>query len=166
MAESLQPGPASLKVPPTRGRLARAWDSDVLWRFRHSPAALVSAVVALVIVVAAVLAPWLAPQNPFDPAQLDLSDGFSRPMEANEITGRVFVLGTDPQDRAVTNDGAGGAAPGAVDGERQIALQVQGHQALSRSVVVMRSVPLSFQVARGASGPVSRGTSTDMSTKV
>ena len=99
MAESLQPGPASLKVPPTPGRLARAWDSDVLWRFRHSPAALVSAVVALVIVVAAVLAPWLAPQNPFDPAQLDLSDGFSRPMEANEITGRVFVLGTDPQGR-------------------------------------------------------------------
>ena len=99
MAESLQPGPASLKVPPTRGRLARAWDSDVLWRFRHSPAALVSAVVALVIVVAAALAPWLAPQNPFDPAQLDLSDGFSRPMEANEITGRVFVLGTDPQGR-------------------------------------------------------------------
>ena len=99
MAESLQPGPASLKVPPTGGRLARAWDSDVLWRFRHSPAALVSAVVALVIVVAAVLAPWLAPQNPFDPAQLDLSDGFSRPMEANEITGRVFVLGTDPQGR-------------------------------------------------------------------
>ena len=99
MAESLQPGPASLKVPPTPGRLARAWDSDVLWRFRHSPAALVSAVVAFVIVVAAVLAPWLAPQNPFDPAQLDLSDGFSRPMEANEITGRVFVLGTDPQGR-------------------------------------------------------------------
>ena len=99
MAESLQPGPASLKLPPTRGRLARAWDSDVLWRFRHSPAAIVSAVVALVIVVAAVLAPWLAPQNPFDPAQLDLSDGFSRPMEANEITGRVFVLGTDPQGR-------------------------------------------------------------------
>ncbi len=99
MAESLQPGPASLKVPPARGRLARAWDSDVLWRFRHSPTALVSAFVALVIVVAAVLAPWLAPQNPFDPAQLDLSDGFSRPMEANEITGRVFVLGTDPQGR-------------------------------------------------------------------
>jgi peptide/nickel transport system permease protein len=41
----------------------------------------------------------LSPQNPFDPAQLDLSDGFSPPMVANEITGRVFLLGTDPQGR-------------------------------------------------------------------
>ena len=102
MAESLQPGPVTVARPPAQragGRAARAWDSDLVWRFRHSPTALASALVTLVIVIAAVLAPWLAPQNPFDPAQLDLSDGFSRPMEANEITGRVFVLGTDPQGR-------------------------------------------------------------------
>jgi peptide/nickel transport system permease protein len=46
-----------------------------------------------------VLAPAIAPQNPFDPSQLDLSDGFSRPLVPNEITGRVFLLGTDPQGR-------------------------------------------------------------------
>jgi len=102
MAESLQPGPVAAPATPAPrapGVMARAWDSDALWAFRHSPAALISAFVTLVIIVAAVLAPWLAPQNPFDPAQLDLSDGFSRPMEPNEITGRVFVLGTDPQGR-------------------------------------------------------------------
>jgi peptide/nickel transport system permease protein len=85
--------------PAPPGLLARAWESDFLWSFRRSPVALISAAVTLVVIAAALLAPWLAPQNPFDPAQLDLSDGFSRPMRPNEITGRVFVLGTDPQGR-------------------------------------------------------------------
>ena len=82
-----------------RGTLARAWDSDFLWSFRRSPVAIVSSLVALVLILAAVLAPAIAPQNPFDPSQLDLSDGFSRPLVPNEITGRVFLLGTDPQGR-------------------------------------------------------------------
>jgi peptide/nickel transport system permease protein len=89
--------PAAPARPP--GFLARAWDGDVAWSFRHSPVAMISAFVALVLILAAILAPALAPQNPFDPAQLDLSDGFSRPMEPNEITGKTFLLGTDPQGR-------------------------------------------------------------------
>ena len=53
--------------------------------------------------------------------------------------------------------------------ERELAGQVQvsgqvRHPRLAFSAVVIRSVPLSFQVARGASAPVSRGTSTVMST--
>jgi peptide/nickel transport system permease protein len=81
------------------GALARAWDSDFLWGFRHSPVAIVSALVALTLIAGAILAPWIAPQNPFDPSQLDLSDGFSKPMQPNEISGRIFILGTDPQGR-------------------------------------------------------------------
>ena len=90
---------ASGGAAPPRGALARAWDSDVVWSFRHSPVAILSALVALVLILAALLAPVIAPQNPFDPSQLDLSDGFSRPLVPNEITGRVFLLGTDPQGR-------------------------------------------------------------------
>lgn len=90
------PAPAPALRP---GFVARSWDSDIIWSFRHSPVAIVSAVVALVLILAAVFAPLIAPQNPFDPAQLDLSDGFSEPMVPNEITGRIFVLGTDPQGR-------------------------------------------------------------------
>jgi peptide/nickel transport system permease protein len=59
----------------------------------------VSLVLVLVCVLASLLAPWLAPQNPFDPAQLDLMDGMTPPMAANEITGRTYWLGTDPQGR-------------------------------------------------------------------
>ncbi len=86
-------------TPRSPGRAARAWDSDFLWSFRHSPVAILSALVALVMIAAAVVAPWIAPQNPFDPAQLDLMDGMTRPMTPNEFTGRSFWLGTDPQGR-------------------------------------------------------------------
>jgi peptide/nickel transport system permease protein len=93
---AVAPDPAP---PPRPGFLARAWDTDFLWSFRHSPVAILSALVALVLILAAIFAPVLSPQNPFDPSQLDLSDGFSKPMEPNEITGKTFLLGTDPQGR-------------------------------------------------------------------
>ncbi|HEY8382183.1 MAG TPA: ABC transporter permease [Microvirga sp.] len=104
MAHGVETSPPPIVAEPTPskpvpGFLARAWDGDIAWSFRHSPVAMISAGVALFLILAALLAPVLAPQNPFDPAQLDLSDGFSRPMEPNEITGKVFLLGTDPQGR-------------------------------------------------------------------
>jgi peptide/nickel transport system permease protein len=78
---------------------ARAWDSDVAWNFRHSPVAMVSAFVAVVMILAAVFSPWIAPQNPFDPAKLNLMDGFTHPGEAGAGSGRIFSLGADEQGR-------------------------------------------------------------------
>lgn len=83
------------------GFLARLLDSDLFHQFRTSPVAIVSCLVTLVMVAAALAAPWIATQNPFNPAELDLMDGFSKPMEPNEISGRVFWLGTDNQGRDV-----------------------------------------------------------------
>ncbi len=83
------------------GALARAWDSDIAWSFRHSPLAIVAALVSLVIILAAVLAPWIAPHDPFNPASLNLMDGFTPPMEPNAFTGNVYWLGTDNQGRDV-----------------------------------------------------------------
>lgn len=80
---------------------ARAWDSDVAWSFRHSPLAIVAAFVSLLIILAAVLAPWLAPHDPFNPATLNLMDGFTPPIEPNQFTGNVYWLGTDNQGRDV-----------------------------------------------------------------
>ncbi|MFA7433684.1 MAG: ABC transporter permease [Gemmobacter sp.] len=82
-------------------RLARMWDSDIAYSFRRSPVAVIAAVVALVIIAAAVLAPWIAPYNPFDSRSLNLMDGFSRPMEPNAFTGNVYWLGTDNQGRDI-----------------------------------------------------------------
>lgn len=91
-------GSAPAKRP---GRLARAWDSDIAFSFRSSPVTVAATVLALILVLAAIFAPWLAPYNPFDAASLDLSDGFSPPMQANEITGKTFWLGSDAQGRDI-----------------------------------------------------------------
>jgi peptide/nickel transport system permease protein len=60
-----------------------------------------SAFVTVVLVLSAVLAPLVAPYDPFDPATLNLMDGFTPPMEPNAFTGNTFWLGTDDQGRDV-----------------------------------------------------------------
>lgn len=84
-----------------RGWLVRFWDSDVAWSFRRSPVTIGAAGVAAVMILSALFAPLIAPQNPFDPASLDLMEGFTRPAEASPVTGRVFLFGTDSQGRDV-----------------------------------------------------------------
>jgi peptide/nickel transport system permease protein len=93
--------PTSNAAPKRPGRLARWWDSDIAFSFRSSPVTVVATILALVLVLAAVAAPLIAPYDPFDPSSLDLSDGFSKPMEPNEITGKVFWLGSDAQGRDI-----------------------------------------------------------------
>ncbi|MCH8464981.1 MAG: ABC transporter permease [Roseinatronobacter sp.] len=80
---------------------ARAWDSDIAYSFRKSPLAVVAATVSLLIILAAVFAPWIAPHDPFNPATLNLMDGFTPPMEPNQFTGNTYWLGTDNQGRDV-----------------------------------------------------------------
>jgi peptide/nickel transport system permease protein len=82
-------------------RLARMWDSDIAWSFRHSPVAIVATVVALIIIMGAVLAPWIAPYNPFDSASLNLMDGFTPPGVPNQFTGNTYLMGTDNQGRDI-----------------------------------------------------------------
>jgi peptide/nickel transport system permease protein len=81
--------------------IKRAIDSDLFWSFKRSPVAVVSAIVALSLILAAVFAPLLAPYNPFDPSSLNLMNGFTPPSEPNAFTGESFLLGTDDQGRDV-----------------------------------------------------------------
>ncbi|GAC1341209.1 MAG: ABC transporter permease [Acetobacteraceae bacterium] len=80
--------------------VARAWDGDVLYSFRHSPIAMVSAAVLLVLLVGAVFSSWLAPYDPFDLASLNLMDSFKPPAFAPEGDA-AHLLGTDDQGRDV-----------------------------------------------------------------
>jgi peptide/nickel transport system permease protein len=84
-----------------KSRLARAWDSDLAYAFRRSPVAMISLAVAMTLILAAVFAPLIAPYNPFDPATLNLMNGFTPPNEPNAFTGETFWLGTDDQGRDV-----------------------------------------------------------------
>jgi peptide/nickel transport system permease protein len=80
--------------------LRRLWDHDLAWSFRRSPVTVVAALVTLLCVASAILAPWIAPQNPFDLAGLDLNDAFLPP--AWSESGRAaFLLGTDNQGRDI-----------------------------------------------------------------
>lgn len=70
-----------------------------LWRqFRQSPVALISLAVLVAIIAAAVLAPLLAPQNPYDLRQIDVLDG-TLPPGSQSLTGMTYLLGTDGQGR-------------------------------------------------------------------
>jgi len=80
--------------------MARLWDSDFLYSFRHTPVAVASAVLALICVLGAVLAPWLAPHDPFDLASLNLLDSFRPPVFMAEGEW-LWPLGSDNQGRDV-----------------------------------------------------------------
>ena len=66
--------------------------------FCASRIAMLGLLVFTAIVIIAVLAPWIAPQNPYDLAQLDIMDGR---MEPGTVGGAGFTywLGTDDQGR-------------------------------------------------------------------
>ncbi|MBU6497341.1 MAG: ABC transporter permease [Rhodospirillales bacterium] len=55
-------------------------------------------VVVLLIALAAIFAPWITPQNPYDLAQLDIMDG-RLPPGASSAAGMTYWLGTDDQGR-------------------------------------------------------------------
>jgi peptide/nickel transport system permease protein len=71
----------------------------LLWRrFRKAPLAIAAAAVTTVMALAALFAPWLASQNPFDPAALDLANSLLPPAWTASGDPR-FLLGTDDQGR-------------------------------------------------------------------
>ena len=80
--------------------LRRAWEHDLAWSFRRSPVTVVAAALTLICVAAALLAPWVSPQDPFDMAALNLSDAFMPPAWDEKGMAR-YPLGTDNQGRDI-----------------------------------------------------------------
>jgi peptide/nickel transport system permease protein len=87
--------PAEAPRPPLLRRLR---DSDVWWSFTHNKSAMFAAVVLTVLILSAVFAPLIAPQNPYDAAQLDMWKAELPPVwqEGGEWP---YLLGTDTQGR-------------------------------------------------------------------
>jgi peptide/nickel transport system permease protein len=80
-------------APPGRWR-----DSDLAYAFRRSPVAQVSLVVTVLLVGAALAAPWIAPFDVTDPAVANVVDARLPPGAAG-LMGDRYWLGTDPQGR-------------------------------------------------------------------
>lgn len=78
----------------------RALDSDVFHSFMKSPVTIVASIVTLLMILASVFAPLVAPHDPFDVATLNLMDSELPP--AWEAEGDVrYLLGTDNLGRDV-----------------------------------------------------------------
>ncbi|MFD2263376.1 ABC transporter permease [Lacibacterium aquatile] len=73
---------------------------DLWWSLKRHPQALVSAIILLIIFAAALFAPILSPQNPFDLAQLDLMNAELPPVWTGEGE-PGYLLGTDNQGRDI-----------------------------------------------------------------
>lgn len=67
-------------------------------QFSRSPLAIIGLVLITLIVLMAVFAPYLSPQNPYDLMQLDIMDGRMAP-GTESATGFTFLFGSDDQGR-------------------------------------------------------------------
>jgi peptide/nickel transport system permease protein len=83
-----------------RSRLARFRDSDLLYSFLRNRLVVCAAVLTVLLVGAALLAPLIAPHNPYDLKSLSLLDSNTPPMweAGGEAT---YPLGTDDQGRDI-----------------------------------------------------------------
>jgi len=80
--------------------LRRFWEHDLAWSFRRSPVTIVAAALTVICVGAALLAPWLSPQDPFNMAELNLNEAFAPPAWDEKGLGQ-YPLGTDNQGRDI-----------------------------------------------------------------
>jgi peptide/nickel transport system permease protein len=80
--------------------LRQLWQHDLAWSFRRSPVTIVAALLTVILVGAALLAPWLSPQDPFNMAALNLNDAFMPPAW-DEKGNAQYPLGTDNQGRDI-----------------------------------------------------------------
>ena len=103
--------------------LQRFFAGDVWYSFKHSPVAIVSAVMVLVCLICALGSPWLAPHNPFDLASLNLSDARLPPAWMPEGQ-RTYLLGTDDQGRDILSALMYGARISLFVGAAAVALSV------------------------------------------
>ena len=93
-------GEAKAATEPPRSAFRRFLDSDMFYSFIGSPVTIASAVITVVLVAAALLAPLIAPHNPFDPASLSITDSLLPPVWGKDGVSD-YLLGTDDQGRDV-----------------------------------------------------------------
>lgn len=71
--------------------------SDGVYYFLRSPAAIIAALIALLVIGGAVFAPWIVASNPYDLSSFSLMDGLKPPSWQGGDP--RFLLGTDDQGR-------------------------------------------------------------------
>ena len=88
----------ALQNPPRVLRVESLWQRGAL-DFIRSPLAMVGLLILLSITLAALFAPWITPQNPYDLMQLDVMDARLAPGAISQEGAYTYWLGTDGQGR-------------------------------------------------------------------
>ncbi|MEP2977913.1 MAG: ABC transporter permease, partial [Lentilitoribacter sp.] len=83
--------------------MLKAWrrikiENEFIYLFLRSRVAQLAALVALICILGAVLAPLIAPSNPYDLATFDILDSFTPPAWSDGGNPQFFI-GTDDQGR-------------------------------------------------------------------
>jgi peptide/nickel transport system permease protein len=104
MSDAVVPHKAEASAPraalSSSGWFKRAIESDLFYSFRRSKLTMVAAAITLLFFLLAIFASLLAPQDPFDPAQLQLINSRISPLWTADGQS-PFLLGTDEQGRDV-----------------------------------------------------------------
>jgi len=80
----------------TRQAISEFWEE-----FKESKTGIIGAVITLLCVLAALLAPWVSPQNPYDLVQLYLKNSYMPPTLPANWSYEQFMLGSDGQGRCM-----------------------------------------------------------------
>ena len=86
--------PATAAAPPVQAKEQTPW-RRFLSDFFASKLATLGLIMLVLIVGAALLAPWIAPQNPYDLATLDIMDSKLKPGSESGDGSMRYWLGTD-----------------------------------------------------------------------
>jgi peptide/nickel transport system permease protein len=91
---TLAPEAAAVEIGAApESRFASLWSE-----FAESRIAVGALALVLVLAALALLAPWIAPQNPYDLTQLSILDNMLPP-GARSLDGKLYLIGTDDQGR-------------------------------------------------------------------
>lgn len=82
------------------GAVVRAWNSDLAYSFRQSKVTVAAGIFSFIFVMVAVLAPLIAPHDPYNMESVNVLDAFTPPVWLDGGESR-FLLGTDNVGRDV-----------------------------------------------------------------
>lgn len=109
-----------MKMEKTNTTQKKSWfrkaiESEMFYHYRKNTSAIIGSVIVLLAILIAVFGRALAPQNPYDLTQLDITNSYMPPMWMEEGSAQ-FPLGTDAQGRCIMSSIIYGSASSLVIG--------------------------------------------------
>jgi len=98
MSQAPVNSPVAAPAATDAGRVQSIW-AQIAHDFLRSKPAIIGLVTLLIVVLMALFAPFITPQNPYDLMQLDVLDARLTPGSASAEHGFTYWLGTDGQGR-------------------------------------------------------------------